>query len=136
MAAKEITPIPTRFPIVDSSGIIPRVWEKWFLELVKYFNIAGSIPWTSIGKKRSYAIVSVDTTVLASYDYIEADTSGITITLPAGSTMLKQELSIVNGSTGDITVSGSENIQGETSQTVFSGSCMKVIFNGTEWKIV
>jgi hypothetical protein len=79
-----------------------------------------------------YVSVATSYTILPTDTIVKATVAGITLTLPT-EILTSKQLNIDNASTGDITVTG--NIEGETSQTVPSDSCMAIYYTGTNWRI-
>lgn len=74
---------------------------------------------------------------LTSSDYlVECTASTFTVTLPTAVGIEGRMYSIKNTGTGTITVSGSETIDGEPTQTVSQWSNLKVMSNGANWLII
>lgn len=81
---------------------------------------------------REYKIVNADYTIRKTDYYIEVATQNITVTLSGE--IIGREYEIINSSIGYITVSG--NINNETFQTLAPDDAMKVVYNGTQWRVV
>jgi hypothetical protein len=84
----------------------------------------------------SVKLTKVNYTVLADDYYIGATESGITITLPLGIT--GKTYAIKNQDNGTITVkpTGSQKIDGSSSQSLATNKAIIVIFDGTQWQII
>lgn len=90
-----------------------------------------------VSAAKNYRIVSANYTVTEYDCYIEADTSGITITLLTAVGRAGKEYGIDNSSGGNITVNttSSQTINDELTQIIPPNSNMKVASNGTNWRI-
>lgn len=86
---------------------------------------------------KAYSIKSTSYTVVLADYYIEVDTAGVTITLGSTCEVTGKEIHIDNSSSGAITVdaNGGKTINGLTSQIVNPNNNMKVVYNGTNWRI-
>lgn len=74
---------------------------------------------------------------LTSADFLIEYTSGsYTATLPTAVGIAGKEYEIKNSGTGVITVTGSETIDDQASQTLNQYDAMKVMSNGSKWIIV
>lgn len=84
----------------------------------------------------SVKLTGVNYTATANDYYIGATDSGITITLPSG--VLGKSYAIKNQDNGNVTVkaTGSQKIDGMSSQGLSTNKAIIVIFDGTQWEII
>jgi hypothetical protein len=81
-------------------------------------------------------IANANYTALSTDYYIGANTSGITITLPAGIT--GKIYTVKNQVNGNITLvgTGGQQIDSQNHKNIGSNDCVIVLFNGTRWSII
>lgn len=86
--------------------------------------------------QEAVTITAVDLTLDTTHRHVEA-TAAVTITLPTAVGITGKDYIIDSNHAGSTTVAptGSETIEGETSQAVPSQSSMTVYSDGTNWRI-
>lgn len=99
--------------------------------------------WTSAGTTSTYTVKSDDYIIQNTDRTIEADTSGITITLPTALGIAGQEFRVINTSSGEITVTavlsqtiGNTPIGSPALMALYPEEWLDIISNGSNWRIV
>lgn len=138
------TPPPT---IVQPAGIVPVTLDADVATVTSLgvvqvgsglaITAGGVLSATNTGNSTySVKLTGVNYTATASDYYIGATDSGITITLPKG--VLGKSYAIKNQDNGNVTVkgTGSEKIDGSSTQTLATNKAIIVLFDGTQWEII
>lgn len=101
----------------------------------------GETDYVTLGYERfGFKITAVDITLDGNYDQIEVTAANVTITFPsAGGLFTGRDFSVVNSSSGKITLSSASvmgNQGSDTSISVGKGNAPHMKSNGTQWRII
>ena len=88
--------------------------------------------------KKVFRAIGINTTLDDTYDVVSVTAGGVVVTLPTATSVSGRIFRIDNDSSSDITVNTalSQTIEGETSQSIPTDSCMVVISNNSNWRII
>ena len=104
-----------------------------------YNDVANTL---TIGVVKNYNILSANTTLTSAHYTVEVNTATVTITLPTAIGISAKEYTIINSSSGNITINTTSsqtigNINGSPiTFSLLSGEVLTVISNNSNWRII